>query len=124
VKLGVKTISLSDTVGVATNDSISSLFSILINKFPNIEIGAHFHTRYETGIEKIEAAYNAGCRRFDGAIKGFGGCPMAKDDLVGNLPTEQLIDYFHSKNIALNINKKLFDLSFEKSGTIFNDIHV
>ncbi|MGB2364605.1 MAG: hydroxymethylglutaryl-CoA lyase, partial [Flavobacteriales bacterium] len=86
--LGVKIIALSDTIGVSNPDNIKPLFSLLIEEYPQIEWGAHLHTHLESWREKVEVAYNSGCRRFDGAIKGYGGCPMAKDDLVGNMPTE------------------------------------
>lgn len=117
VKLGVKTISLSDTVGVADISSINSIFKLILGKFLDVEIGAHFHSRFETSTEKIEAAYQSGCRRFDGAIKGYGGCPMAKDELVGNIPTELLIDFFSKKNLPINI--ELFNESFRFSDQIF-----
>jgi hydroxymethylglutaryl-CoA lyase len=107
-KMEVKIIALSDTVGVANADSISRIFSNMIPEFRNIEIGAHFHTTLDAWKEKIEAAYKNGCKRFDSAIKGFGGCPMAKDDLVGNMPTENLISYFKNKNISLSIDEKAF----------------
>lgn len=118
-RLGVKTISLSDTVGVANQKSITEIFNLIVPSFAGIEIGAHFHTRRESSIEKIEAAYLAGCRRFDGAIKGFGGCPMAKDELIGNMPTEVMIDYFEKKQIHTHVNRSLFEQSFEYSSKIF-----
>ena len=92
--MGVKILSLSDTVGSSTPDVIGYLFSNLIPKYPQIEFGAHLHTTPDKWFEKIDAAYNAGCRRFDGAIQGFGGCPMATDQLTGNMPTEKLLSYF------------------------------
>lgn len=90
-KLGIKIFSLSDTVGVATPESIQYLFENLIPKYPDLEFGAHLHTTPFTWQEKVDAAYNAGCRRFDGAILGYGGCPMAADELVGNMPMENLL---------------------------------
>ena len=87
--MGVKILSLSDTVGSSTPEIISYLFTNLIAKYPHIEFGAHLHTIPNAWHEKIDAAYKAGCRRFDGAIQGFGGCPMAKDELTGNMPTEK-----------------------------------
>ncbi len=90
-KLGIKIFSLSDTVGVANPESITYLFENLIPKYPNLEFGAHLHTTPDTWREKIDAAYNAGCRRFDGAFLGYGGCPMAADELVGNMPMENLL---------------------------------
>jgi len=90
-KFGIKIFSLSDTVGVATPESITYLFKNLIPKYPNLEFGAHLHTTPDTWQEKVDAAYNAGCRRFDGAILGYGGCPMAADELVGNMAMENLL---------------------------------
>lgn len=90
-QLGIKIFSLSDTVGIATPENISYLFQNLIPRYPDLEFGAHLHTTPDTWKEKIESAYGAGCRRFDGAILGYGGCPMAADELVGNMPTENLL---------------------------------
>ena len=84
-KMGVKSINLSDTVGVADHTIITDLFTTLIPAYQEIEFGAHFHTEYDKWYEKVDAAYLSGCRKFDGAIKGLGGCPMAKSDMVGNL---------------------------------------
>lgn len=92
--LGINILSLSDTIGVATPESIAYLFGNLIPAFPNIEFGAHLHTQPHNWEEKVASAYQNGCMRFDGAIKGYGGCPMAKDDLTGNMPTEQMVQYF------------------------------
>lgn len=92
-QLGIKIFSLSDTVGVAKTEDIQSLFSTVIPQWPDLEFGAHFHTLPHLWHEKIDAAYRSGCRRFDGALLGYGGCPMAQDDLVGNMPTEQLVEY-------------------------------
>ena len=117
--LSVKIISLSDTIGVSEPNTIHSLFSTLKNAYPEIEFGSHLHSNPNTAIEKIEAAYNAGCRRFDGAIKGFGGCPMAKDDLVGNLATETIIQIFENKSISLGLNKEAFDQSLSMAGQVF-----
>tara|TARA_R110002073_G_scaffold187366_2_gene346015 strand:+ start:10813 stop:11676 length:864 start_codon:yes stop_codon:yes gene_type:complete len=108
--MGVKILSLSDTIGSSNPENISYLFSSLIPSYPDIEFGAHLHTTPSTWFEKVNAAYLAGCKRFDGAIQGFGGCPMAKDELTGNMPTEKLLSYFTSKkNNALNA------LSFESA---------
>lgn len=117
--LGVKIISLSDTIGVATPESISYLFGSLIPRFPHIEFGAHLHTTPTTWKEKIEAAYNSGCKRYDGAIKGFGGCPMAADELTGNMPTENLVSFFEEKNIDLDLNKEAFKQSMIASYDVF-----
>lgn len=99
-KLGVRILSLSDTIGVATPESITYLFSHLIPAFTHIEFGAHLHTTPTTWFEKVDAAFTSGCMRFDGAIKGLGGCPMAADTLTGNMPTEKLIGYFTNKRIT------------------------
>lgn len=103
-ELDIKTLALSDTIGVSKPSNISPMFSLLLNEFPDVEIGAHLHTTPDSWKEKVEAAYKAGCRRFDGAIKGFGGCPMAEDELVGNMPTENLISFFEEKS-----GKKIID---------------
>ncbi|WP_240927794.1 hydroxymethylglutaryl-CoA lyase, partial [Cellulophaga sp. Z1A5H] len=102
--MGVKILSLSDTVGSSTPEQITYLFSNLIPKYPHIEFGAHLHTTPTKWHEKINTAYTSGCRRFDGAIQGFGGCPMAKDELTGNMPTEKMLSYFTSEKVATNVN--------------------
>ncbi len=104
-KLGIKIFSLSDTVGVATPESITYLFENLIPKYPNLEFGAHLHTTPDTWQEKVEAAYKTGCRRFDGAILGYGGCPMAADELVGNMPMENLLTYHSAPKGELAIEQ-------------------
>lgn len=119
VDMGVKILSLSDTVGVANGDSISYLFSHLIPLYPHIEFGAHLHTTPTTWFEKIDAAYKAGCRRFDGAIKGFGGCPMAKDELTGNMPTEKLLSYFTHQKTDSNLNPLAFESAYNKALRVF-----
>ena len=116
---GVQIISLSDTVGTAKDADISQLFKASIMQYPEIEIGAHFHTQPQNAFKKISAAYDAGCIRFDGAIKGFGGCPMAADDLTGNLPTEKLLSFFNQQKIALNINPIQFEYAYNQSLKIF-----
>ncbi len=100
--LGVKIISMSDTVGVGNPESISYLFKNLIPAFPNIEFGAHLHTHSFNWEEKVKAAHDNGCNRFDGAMKGYGGCPMAADDLVGNMPTENLLQFFKAELKDIN----------------------
>ncbi|MBK0402656.1 hydroxymethylglutaryl-CoA lyase [Adhaeribacter sp. BT258] len=117
--LGVQIISLSDTIGVSDPENITYLFSSLIPAFPHIEFGAHLHTNPNTWQEKVEAAYLAGCQRFDGAMKGFGGCPMAKDELVGNMATENLVQYFRSKGVDLNLNEAAFAEAFAEAGSVF-----
>ena len=115
-QLDVKIIALSDTIGVSNPANIAPIFSTLISEYSEIEFGAHFHTTPEKWKEKVDSAYQNGCRRFDSAIKGFGGCPMAKDDLTGNMPTEKIISYFSDQ---LEINKEEFDKSLKLSETIF-----
>ena len=119
VEKGVQIISLSDTVGTAKADDISQIFKASIVQYPEIEIGAHFHTQPQNAFNKIKAAYDAGCIRFDGAIKGFGGCPMAADDLTGNLPTEKLLSFFNQQKIPLNINPIKFEYVYNQSLNIF-----
>jgi len=121
--MGVKTLSLSDTVGSSTPEVIQYLFSHLIPKYPKIEFGAHLHTTPDKWFEKIDAAYNAGCRRFDGAIQGFGGCPMAKDVLTGNMPTEKLISYFTSTKENTNISAMSFESSYNEASKLFGSFH-
>ena len=119
VEKGVQIISLSDTVGTAKTDDISQIFKASILQYPEIEIGAHFHTQPQNAFNKIKAAYEAGCIRFDGAIKGFGGCPMAADDLIGNLPTEKLLSFFNQQKISLNINPIKFEYAYNQSLNMF-----
>ncbi len=121
--MGVKILSLSDTVGTSTPEIIDYLFSNLIPKYPDIEFGAHLHTTPTSWYEKVNAAYKAGCRRFDGAIQGFGGCPMAKDELTGNMPTERMISYFTSENADTNIRTLSFESSHNEATKIFSEYH-
>lgn len=121
--LGIKIIALSDTIGVSNPENINYLFSNIIPEFKNVEIGAHLHSTKEKASEKIHAAYTSGCKRFDVAIHGFGGCPMAADDLTGNLATEDLEGYFLKNNINLNLNIEFLRESYESSWTIFNKYH-
>lgn len=121
--LGVKILSLSDTIGSSTPEIIDYLFSNLIPKYPNIEFGAHLHTTPDTWFEKVDAAYKAGCTRFDGAIKGYGGCPMAKDDLTGNMPTEKLLSYFTSQKTETNCHAISFESAYNEALKIFNFYH-
>jgi hypothetical protein len=118
-QIGVKIISLSDTIGIANPESISYLCGNLISSLPHIEFGAHLHSTPDTVREKVEAAYRSGCRRFDGAIKGFGGCPMAADDLTGNMPTEKMIAYFEEIKIEIGLNKAAFRDSWIKADSVF-----
>lgn len=118
--MGVKILSLSDTIGSSTPDVITYLFSNLIPKYPEIEFGAHLHTTPTTWFEKVDAAYKAGCRRFDGAIQGFGGCPMAKDELTGNMPTEKLHSYMTSVKAETGISAMHFESAYNEASKIFN----
>lgn len=118
-ELGVKTFAMSDTVGVAKPDTIDYIFKSLIPQFPNLNIGAHFHSTAYTWEEKMDAAYAAGCLRYDSALKGIGGCPMAKDDLVGNIATENIIAWADSKGIALNLNREALRESLFMASQIF-----
>ena len=118
--LGVTILSLSDTVGLADGEIISYLFSNLIPMYPKIEFGAHLHTHPARWHEKIDAAFLAGCKRFDGAIKGYGGCPMAKDELTGNMPTEKLLSYFTSKKVVTGIHPLRFESAYNEALKIFS----
>jgi len=121
--MGVKILSLSDTVGTSSPDIIEYLFSNLIPKYPEVEFGAHLHTTPAKWHEKIDAAYKAGCRRFDGAIQGFGGCPMAKDELTGNMPSEKMLSYFNAAKADSNIKMTSFESSYNEASKIFNAYH-
>ena len=121
--LGVKILSLSDTVGTSTPEIISYLFTNLIPEYPHIEFGAHLHTTPNAWFEKIDAATKAGCRRFDGAIQGFGGCPMAKDELTGNMPTEKMLSYFTAEKIPCNIHPMSFESAYNEATKIFTKYH-
>lgn len=122
-KMGVKILSLSDTIGSSTPEVISYLFSNLIPKYPHIEFGAHLHTTPDKWHEKIDAAYKAGCFRFDGAIQGFGGCPMAKDDLTGNMPTEKMLSYFTTQKAHTNTSPMSFESAYNEASKIFKKFH-
>ncbi len=121
--MGVKVLSLSDTVGTSTPEVIDYLFSNLIPKYPHIEFGAHLHTTPSKWHEKVDAAYKAGCRRFDGAVQGFGGCPMAKDELTGNMPTEKMLSYFTSIKADTNVNWMVFEAAYNKATELFSAYH-
>ncbi len=117
--IGVRIMALSDTIGVANPNNISYLFENLIPPHPEVEFGAHLHTRPDNWKANLKAAFDSGCRRFDSAIKGFGGCPMAKDDLTGNMPTENLIYYFDEIEEELNITRKAFNKAMSMSMEVF-----
>ena len=118
--MGVGILSLSDTVGSSTPEVIDYLFSHLIPKYPGIEFGAHLHTTPSKWHEKVEAAYQAGCRRFDGAVQGFGGCPMAKDELTGNMPTEKMLSYFTEQKADTGVNWMVFEAAYNKATELFS----
>ncbi|TVR84514.1 MAG: hydroxymethylglutaryl-CoA lyase [Chitinophagaceae bacterium] len=117
--LGVRILMLSDTIGVARPESISYIFSQVIPILPEVIFGAHFHTAPHNWEEKIEAAYSSGCRRFDGAIKGYGGCPMAKDELTGNMPTENVLSFFNDRRIETGIDELEFRSAILHSSKVF-----
>ncbi len=121
--MGVEILSLSDTVGTSTPENIDYLFSHLIPKYPEIEFGAHLHTTPTQWHEKVHAAYNAGCRRFDGAVQGFGGCPMAKDELTGNMPTEKMLSYFTAEKADSGVNWMVFEAAYNKATELFSAFH-
>jgi hydroxymethylglutaryl-CoA lyase len=118
-ELGINEMSISDTIGAATPVLIEDLYSTLYEDFPDIEFGSHFHTTPDTWREKVEAAFRNGCKRFDGAIKGFGGCPMAKDDLTGNMPTERLIQFFSEQGIECGLDMDAFREAVKLSMSVF-----
>lgn len=117
--LDLKIFALSDTIGVSEPKIIARLFSTLINEYPELEIGAHLHTTPNTWKEKVISAYENGCKRFDGAILGFGGCPMAADDLTGNMATENLVSYFKEQNVELGLNAELFEKARAEANNLF-----
>lgn len=118
-KRGIRIISMADTVGVAKPDNIEYIFSNLVPEFKDVTIGAHFHSTIDKWEEKIAAAYNSGCRSFDSAMKGIGGCPMAEDELVGNIATENLVDWAERQQIPLQLNKEAFKTAWLKAAEIF-----
>jgi hydroxymethylglutaryl-CoA lyase len=118
-ELGISILALSDTIGAATPEGIAPLFKTLIHSLPKVEFGAHLHTIAGQANEKIEAAWNAGCRRFDGAIRGFGGCPMASDQLTGNMPTEELVRFCMEKGIDHHMDTGLFQQAMSMALTVF-----
>ncbi|MEX0314146.1 MAG: hydroxymethylglutaryl-CoA lyase [Allomuricauda sp.] len=121
--MGTKILSLSDTIGSSTPEVIDYLFSNLIPKYPDIEFGAHLHTTPTKWHEKVHAAYKAGCRRFDGAVQGFGGCPMAKDELTGNMPTEKMLSYFTAEKADSGVNWMVFEAAYNKATELFSVYH-
>lgn len=119
VKRKINIISLADTIGVADPAQISFALSTLIPAYPQTEFGVHLHSAPFNWRQKIEAAAEAGCKRFDGALKGIGGCPMAKDELIGNMNTEWMIDYFKSQNLLPSINEEALHESLQLANEIF-----
>lgn len=119
VLLDISIFQLSDTIGVAKPASIKYLFEYLIPAYPNIEFGAHFHTTPDQWEEKVDTAFQSGCRRFDGALKGYGGCPMAKDKLTGNMPMEHLISYIKKKDPNFSIDDQAWQMSFREALEVF-----
>lgn len=117
--MGIDILSLSDTIGVSEPGTITSILNGIMPELPDAEIGVHLHTTAETYHEKLKASYDAGCRRFDGAIRGYGGCPMADDDLVGNMPTEKMVKWFTDKNIRTNLNLQAIEKSVLQSNYVF-----
>ncbi|MFN7748324.1 MAG: hydroxymethylglutaryl-CoA lyase [Cyclobacteriaceae bacterium] len=121
--LGVSIISLADTIGVSRPDQIKKLFSQATAAFPAIEFGAHLHSAPATALEKIEAVYNSGCQRFDGALKGFGGCPMAEDELVGNLATEAVVSFLKAQGENLSLNEFELMRALSQAALVFGSDH-
>jgi len=118
-EMGIEIVAMADTVGVADPQNIEYIYSNLIPKFPEVTIGAHFHSTITTWEEKIQAAYDNGCLRFDSSIKGIGGCPMAEDDLVGNIATENIVQWAERNNIELGLNKEAFAKAMQMANEIF-----
>lgn len=118
-KLGLGIFAISDTVGVSNPENIAYIFSNLVNAFPAVEFGAHFHSTTQTAVEKLEAAYKNNCLRYDGALLGIGGCPMAQNDLVGNIPTETSISYFKRIGVPINFNEEALTKAMVLANEIF-----
>ena len=119
VEMGIGIISLSDTVATAHDEDVEALFARLTRAYPQVEFGAHLHARPNAWMPKIEAAYAGGCRRFDGALKGYGGCPMAEDELVGNIPTEALLAWLKARGQAPQLNEAALQEALELAGPVF-----
>jgi len=121
VAMDIGIISLADTVGLASAEQVNDVTRYLVESLPGTEIGVHLHSSPEGWREKLDAAFKAGCRRFDGALKGIGGCPMAEDELVGNMNTEWMITYFEEQGFSLNIDKTALEESLRLAAEIFNN---
>ncbi len=119
VAMDIGIISLADTVGVASPEQVYDVTSYLVESLPGTEIGVHLHSTPENWQQKLEAAVKAGCKRFDGALKGIGGCPMADDELVGNMNSELMIQYFEEKGLLTDLNKEALIESLQIAGRIF-----
>lgn len=117
--MGIKTIAMSDTVGVAEPANIEYIFKNLVPEFKDVQLGAHFHSTADKWEEKVQTAFDNGCLRFDSAMKGIGGCPMANDDLVGNIATENIVSWCDRKGIPLNLNKEAFFTALQTAAEIF-----
>lgn len=117
--LGADVISLADTIGAATPDEVSALFGSLRKQFPAVELGVHLHSAPVSTVAKLQAAYESGCDRFDGALKGFGGCPMAKDELVGNMATESIVHFLKERGEILHIDEAALEKAIAIAGEIF-----
>lgn len=120
IEEGVYDIALADTIGIATAEQISSIYPSLCNNFPKALFGVHLHSTPDSWYEKVNAAYQSGCRQFDTAIKGYGGCPMAADELTGNIATENLLGYLQSQNEPAGLNIDKFREAMEYAGQIFS----
>jgi hydroxymethylglutaryl-CoA lyase len=122
-KMGIKHLALADTFGSSNQESIKQLFSTILPELKNTQIAAHLHSSKDKSLEKINAAFESGCRSFDVAIHGFGGCPMAKDELIGNIATEDLETFAINNKIQLSLNKMELNAAYELSWQIFNHYH-
>jgi hydroxymethylglutaryl-CoA lyase len=118
-ELDVRILALSDTIGIADGERIASLFKTVLHELPTVEVGAHLHTTPNTWEEKVVSAYSAGCRRFDGALQGYGGCPMAADSLTGNMPTEQMVAWFTAQGITTGIDLPALEQALSKASLVF-----
>jgi hydroxymethylglutaryl-CoA lyase len=118
-QLGIRDLALADTIGVSQPKNIRPLFERLIPAFPEVAFGAHFHSHPSSAVRKVAAAWEAGCRRFDGAMLGYGGCPMASDELTGNIPTEMMVEYFQRQGIETGLDMPAFGEAFRHGVTVF-----
>jgi len=119
VAMDIGIISLADTVGIATAEQVYDMTEYLVDSLPGTQIGVHLHSKPDNWKQKLEASVKAGCKRFDGTLKGIGGCPMANDELVGNMNTESMINYFEEHDLPMNLNKEALNESLRIAGEIF-----